>query len=95
MRPHLRFYMSKNTGYNKPAVSVVPLTREQHAILLGCEPTKINPDYEQFTKQYIERTIAYNKTLSECALVVYKAAIESQEDIDFVEATEHFVRWIE
>jgi hypothetical protein len=93
MIPYIKYYIAKNPAFGKPFDPVQAPSVEEWEMLLGYEPTKVNPNYVQFAIDYIERATASNERLAECEFAVQKVGISDESDIKRTEEQEDFVRW--
>lgn len=92
--PYLKYYVAKNPAFDKPFDPVTAPTVEEWEMLLGYEPTKINPNYGEFVKNYIERTTQSLEQSAKCEVMINKVGILDESDIKKTEEREDFVRWI-
>ena len=98
MVPYLKYFIVNNPTYGDTSpIEVLPPSEEEHMVLFGYEPTKINPDYNEFCFNYIKRTIKSIEQRRSAKLIIEKVAIDpkiSNQIISEVEKRSDFVRWI-
>ena len=92
--PYLKYYVAKNSAFGKPFDPVETPTVEEWETLLGYEPTKVNPNYEDFAKNYVERKTQSLEQSAKCEVMINKVGILDESDIKRIEEREDFVRWI-
>ena len=95
MIPYIKYYIAKNPAFGKPFDPVKAPTVEEWQELLGYEPTKINPKYDEFAKNYVERKTRSLEQLAKCEFTMQKVGILDEWDIKATEELEDFVRWHE
>jgi len=93
MIPYIKYYIAKNPAFGKPFDPVVAPTVEEWEMLLGYEPTKVNPNYADFARNYVERKTNSLEQLAKCDFTVQKVGISEESDIKATEELEDFVRW--
>jgi hypothetical protein len=93
MRPYLKFYLAKNPAFGKPFDSVKAPSVEEWKMLFEHEPTKVNPNYDDFVKKYVERKTHSLEQLAKCEFTIQKVAISEETNIKKVEEQKDFVRW--
>ena len=91
--PYIKYYIAKNPAFGKPFDPVETPTVEEWEMLLGYEPTKVNPNYAEFAKNYVERKTHSLEQLAKCEFTIQKVGILDESDIKNAEEREHFVRW--
>jgi hypothetical protein len=92
--PYLKYYVSKNPAFGKSFDSVETPSVEEWRTLFGYEPTKVNPNYEDFARNYVERKTQSLKQSAKCEVMINKVGIIDESDIKKTEEREDFVRWI-
>ena len=92
--PYLKYYVANNPAFGKPFDPVETPTVEEWQELLGYEPTKVNPNYDEFAKNYVERKTRSLEELAKCKVTIQKVGILNESDIKNTEEREHFIRWV-
>ena len=92
--PYIKYYVANNPAFGKPFDPVETPTVEEWEMLLGYEPTKVNPNYAEFAKNYVERKTHSLEELAKCKVTIQKVGILDESDIKNAEEREDFVRWI-
>jgi hypothetical protein len=93
MIPYLKYYVAKNPAFSKPFEPVETPTVEEWETAFGYEPTKINPNYEYFARNYVERKTQSLEQSAKCEVMIKKVGILDESDIKKTEEREDFVRW--
>jgi hypothetical protein len=94
MIPYIKYYLAKNPAFGKPFDPVEAPSVEEWEEMLGYEPTKVIPDYDFFSRNYVERITASKERSAECEFAVQKVSIFAESDIKATEEQEDFVRWV-
>ena len=92
--PYIKYYVAKNPAFDKPFDPVETPTVEEWQELLGYEPTKVNPNYDEFAKNYVERKTHSLEQLAKCKVTIQKVGILDESDIKNTEELEDFIRWV-
>jgi hypothetical protein len=71
-------------------------SREEHAQLVGYEPTKICSDYDTYCSMYRERKIVEAQREHKCAVVLHQININQDDEktIKSIENQPNFLRWL-
>lgn len=91
--PYLKYYIATNPAFGKPFDPVTAPSVEEWQELFGYEPTKVNPNYEEFAKNYVERRTHSLEQSAKCEFTMQKVGILNESDIKNAEEREDFVRW--
>lgn len=93
--PYVKYYLVKNPNWEKLVEPVEKPTVEFWEMMYGYEPTKINPNYDDFCEQYLNRETERRKSAAPKSMV-RKIEINSDEDLDIIkqiEELEDFMGW--
>jgi len=93
MIPYIKYYIAKNPAFGKPFDPVKTPTVEEWEMAFGYEPTKVNPDYTEYAKNYVERKTHSLEQSAKCEFTMQKVGISDESDIKAIEEREDFVRW--
>lgn len=89
MIPYLKYFLVK-IDPNKPA-PVAP-TYEDWCELRGYEPSKVNPNYEDFVRVFLERSAKRPKRgFTICCVAI---GVETSNVITETEQRSDFIRWL-
>ena len=94
MIPYLKYYVAKNPAFSKPFEPVETPTVEEWETAFGYDPTKVNPNYEYFARNYVERKTQSLEQSAKCEVMIKKVGILDESDIKKTEEREDFVRWV-
>lgn len=89
-------YFLRKVNTSDDMKQVIPPSREEWETLRGYEPSKINPDYENFVSQYVLREAERLKAVRECSFIIDKVVVDEENKqaiISEIESREDFIRW--
>jgi hypothetical protein len=87
--PYLKYYVKENPNYGKEKKEFIPPTVEEYVYLRGLEPNKIIRSYNEYVRRAKEEHYK-----EECEFQVDKAPISEDKDIEEIENSKGFIRWM-
>jgi hypothetical protein len=94
MKPYIKYYLAENSTFGEPFDKVEVPSVEEWQYWYGLEPTKVNPNYDDFVKTYIERETHTREQSAKCKFRIMNVAITEEPDIKKIEERDGFVRWV-